>query len=93
MKKERSSKVIYARFAIIILVCAALGGVGFPGVPGFCGWGKDEGGGYKKESGHKRDSQEVAFGSQSGEHAGYAPETVSREMGKPDKNLIPAGLR
>ena len=72
---------------------AALGGVGFPGVPGFCGWGKDEGGGYKKESGHKRDSQEVAFGSQSGEHAGYAPETVSREMGKPDKNLIPAGLR
>lgn len=27
MKKERSSKVIYARFAIIILVCAALGGV------------------------------------------------------------------
>lgn len=27
MKKERSSKAIYARFAIIILVCAALGGV------------------------------------------------------------------
>lgn len=27
MKKERSNKVIYARFAIIILVCAALGGV------------------------------------------------------------------
>ena len=25
MKKERSSKGIYARFAIIILVCAALG--------------------------------------------------------------------
>ena len=31
MKKERSNKVIYARFAIIILVCAALGGVA-----GFC---------------------------------------------------------
>lgn len=27
MKKERSNKAIYARFAIIILVCAALGGV------------------------------------------------------------------
>lgn len=27
MKKERSSKAVYARFAIIILVCAALGGV------------------------------------------------------------------
>ena len=27
MKKERSNKVIYARFAVTILVCAALGGV------------------------------------------------------------------
>lgn len=32
MKKERSNKTIYARFAISILVCAALGGVA-----GFCG--------------------------------------------------------
>ena len=31
MKKERSNKAIYARFAITILVCAALGGVA-----GFC---------------------------------------------------------
>ena len=37
MKKERSNKVIYARFAIIILVCAALGGVA-----GFCAAWREE---------------------------------------------------
>ena len=65
-----------------------MGGGGFPGAPGFRGRGKDEGGGYEEESGKKRDSQEAAFGSQGGGHAGYAPGTVSREMGNQIRTLF-----